>query len=259
MSAAPLIVSIIGGGCDVAVMAAASMLGKRLSAPLITTTASAPEREDCEASRERHEREVRERDAHAATGRSLARLARRHGARLLVMGASRHTTLDQLLGRETTLHVLREADRPVLVVAPTFRKFLRRIVVAIDFGPAALRAAHEALAFLRPGGTLVLTHVVTQSEARRTPPAWSRACGCGPAEAFDELVDRLDPPDGVALETLVLAGDPAEAVVSHASRTGADLVATGMSGAGSRQRMYVGGVATSILRRSPCSVLVTPA
>ena len=59
----------------------------------------------------------------------------------------------------------------------------------------------------------------------------------------------------MAIDTVVVTGDPADQVLAAAERDGADLVATGTHGAGVIERMFVGSVATALLRRATASVL----
>lgn len=281
---APLVVALAGRNDDYAVVVAAGRLSARLDARAIAISVQVPDR-DMRVESEmtghggRGGRGAERRRRIRATLRcalgdgsgwpveiacgtvagTLARLAARAGARLVVMGASRHTTLDQLLGTETTLHLLRVVDRPVLVVRTAFGALTRRVLVATDFGPAARRAADEALALLPRGGTLTLAHVLPRPGDRLPPRATSSSRDRRRAsELLDELAYRLDPPAGVSVEPVELTGDPAEAILSHAAATGTDLIAMGMSGTSFRQRMFVGSVPTSLLRRASCTVLVSP-
>jgi hypothetical protein len=59
----------------------------------------------------------------------------------------------------------------------------------------------------------------------------------------------------LAIETRVVTGEPADEVLALAERDGADLIATGTHGAGALERMFVGSVATALLRRATASVL----
>ncbi|MHB1223426.1 MAG: universal stress protein [Gemmatimonadaceae bacterium] len=282
--AAPLIVALAGRSDDSAVVAAAGRLSARLDARAIAISVRVMGRDmGVEIGMTRYrgtgERGAERRRRIRATLRcapgdaggwpveiesgtvagTLARVAAGAEARLVVMGASRHTTLDQLLGTETTLQVLREVDRPVLVVRPTFDALPRRVLVATDFGPAACRAADEALALLPRGGILTLAHVLPRSGDRLPPRAtWGSRDGRRASELLDELAYRLDPPAGVSVEPVELTGDPAEAILSHAAATGAELIGMGVSGTPFQQRMFVGSVSTSLLRRASCSVLASP-
>lgn len=193
-------------------------------------------------------------------GRTIARVARERRARMIVMGIGRHAPMDRVFGSETALMTIREADRPVLAVAPGFVGLPRHVVVAMDFSAASVLAAGEALALIADGGKLSLVHVrpaddillrlgdetVRQSYDRRV------------ADLFDRVVGALEIPPHVTVEPVSLDGRPADQLLRFVGRVDADLVATGSSGLGFFERLMVGSVATRIIRHSRVSVLVVP-
>ncbi|HEY0972819.1 MAG TPA: universal stress protein [Gemmatimonadales bacterium] len=192
--------------------------------------------------------------------RTIARLARERGSRLIVMGIGRHAPIDRVFGSETALQTIRVADRPVLAVAPGFVELPRHAVVAIDFSPASVRAAEEALSILAEGGKLSLVYVRPRDTdlVRLGSEILNWYDGERVTGLFDRLVASLQVPSSVTLERAVLTGEPADQVLGYADREGADLVATGSSGLGFFDRLIVGSVATRILRRSTVSLLVVP-
>lgn len=192
--------------------------------------------------------------------RTLARAAAEREARLVVMGIGRHAPLDRLLGEELTLQTLRLAPCPVLAVADGWTAAPRRAVVAVDFSPASIRAAEVALALLEDGGTLTLVHArpAFDQALRAASEVWVGAHGQRLTELLDRLRAALSTRPGIAIETEIVAGEPAEAVLAVAARVGAELVATGSTGRGFFTRMVVGSVATRILRTAPVSVLAVP-
>jgi len=192
--------------------------------------------------------------------RTLAQVAAEREARLVVMGIGRHAPLDRLLGEELTLQTLRLAPCPVLAIADGWSGAPRRAVVAVDFSPASVRAAEVALTLLEDGGTLTLVHVRPPLDEALRPAsdAWVGAHRQRLGELLDRLRTALATRPGVAVETELAAGDPAEAVLAVAGQVGADLVATGSTGRGFFARLVVGSVATRLLRSSPVSVLAVP-
>ncbi|HEX6629528.1 MAG TPA: universal stress protein, partial [Gemmatimonadaceae bacterium] len=129
----------------------------------------------------------------------------------------------------------------------------------VDFSPASVRAAEEALALLADGGTLSLVHVRPHYEDLLEPgEAWDLDHDQRVSVLFERLIAGLERRPSVLVTTTVLGGDPAERVLALADREGADLVATGSSGLGFFERLIVGSVATRILRGSAVSVLAVP-
>ncbi|MHB1224909.1 MAG: universal stress protein [Gemmatimonadaceae bacterium] len=192
--------------------------------------------------------------------RTIARAASERRARMIVVGIGRHAPMDRVLGSETALMTIREADRPVLAVAPDAIALPRHAVVGMDFSAASVRAAEEALALLGEGGTLSLVHVRPPADSFLLTGVDPRGATLGRrvTELFQRLVAALAPPPSVTVGTVVLDGDPGEELLGYAEREHADLVATGSSGMGFLERLIVGSVATRIIRHSRVSVLVVP-
>lgn len=169
-------------------------------------------------------------------------------ARLLIVGRGQNDIWEQLVQAETSVEVVRRADRPVLIVDRGFTSLPRRAVVAVAFDDTSRRAAAEAVQLMEGDGTLVLAHVVEPRSAN----------GLGD-RLLAERASELGLRDRVNVQTVQLEGPPATALLAYARRTRADLIAAGISGARGRKRMFTGGVATTLLRQSPCSTLLTPA
>jgi nucleotide-binding universal stress UspA family protein len=189
--------------------------------------------------------------------RTLAGHAAARQASLLVMGLGRHSPLDRLFGRETTVATLRDTTVPVLAVGPSFPRHPSHAVVGVDFGEASTRAAHLALRFLAPGGRLSLVHVAPRFA--RPVEGWERwdaeYAGTLPA-LFERLVARLDPPPEILVETVVLRGDPAATLLARVQQERAPLLAVGAERVGVVDRLLVGSVATSLLRTARSGMLV---
>ncbi len=182
---------------------------------------------------------------YGSTAREIASAADAHAASLIVLAATpRHRS-----GRAA--QVLHVAHAPVLSVAPAWKGLVRRALVAVDFGPASVRAAEIALQLLEPGGTLTLFHVRPLPEFESVDAMEA---------AFERLRTMLEAerPADVTIESKVAAGAVVDRILECASTIGADLVAVGTHGPGVLQRLFVGSTATSVLHGCPATVLVCP-
>ena len=188
----------------------------------------------------------------------IARVAQEMAARLIVVGLGKHDLVHRLFGGETALHLIREANAPVLAVASGTTKPPRRIVAAIDFNAPSLRAAKAALELADEGATLTLVHVIP----------WE-AAGVIPGESWSEYEAELDRRlariaallrrlGQARVEHRVLTGPPARRIVEYATETGADLIATGTRGRSAVARLVLGQTAGTVLRGATCSVLTVP-
>src|SRR5262245_41608110 len=110
------------------------------------------------------------RDGDPAT--TIAKAAREYNARIIVAGLGKHRILDRLFGDETALRLLRIAPVPVLAVASNFAGAPRRIVVALDFSEASIRAARMAVELAGEGATIYLAHVGPRDGAVAAWDGW---------------------------------------------------------------------------------------
>lgn len=190
----------------------------------------------------------------------LAQIAEKRAADLIVLGRSQRGGLNRLVTGETTLNVARHSSVPVLIVDEGMTKPVTA-VVAVDFGPACARAARMAIELLGKSGTLYL--VYAEEPIDLIPDATiAPVVEHYPGEVvvlFRRLIDKLQAPAGVVVETVILNGAPVSVIEEFCERIGADLVATGTHGLSRAACFFLGSVSTGLARRSQIPVLIAPA
>jgi nucleotide-binding universal stress UspA family protein len=77
----------------------------------------------------------------------------------------------------------------------------------------------------------------------------------GAADYLGRLVDRLRG-RGFPVERALAQGPAADAIVAHAERVGADLIAMATHGRSGLGRLLLGSVADQVVRHAPCPVLL---
>lgn len=141
---------------------------------------------------------------------------------------------------------------------------LNRILVPVDFSNHSAKAVRYATTVANKFGARVsLLHVV---EDPFVTGAWQ-------AEAFvpniPELLNDLIKAarahlgdlkkdlaaHGFVVETEVITGQPARAIVEHASTGGFDLIVMGTHGRTGLSHAVVGSVAERVVQKAPCAVL----
>jgi len=189
----------------------------------------------------------------------LTRIAELRGADVLVIGRSQHAVVDRVLGGETVLQIMRMSAIPVLAVDSDV-EIPRTVVAAVDFSPSSILAAKSVLQMMNGSGSLYLVFVEpppvlvpkgADAPARTGIPADLVSC-------FGALIENLGQCRAIRIETVVLNGRPASAVVQFAERVGADLITAGSHGHGRLERFLLGSVSTGIVRNANCAVLVVP-
>ena len=137
-----------------------------------------------------------------------------------------------------------------------------RVVCGVDGSPRAQEAAREAACLAPEGAHMFLVEVVV---ATRVPTAVApdaatvRKTAVLEAAHADLAIARAMIPDGITTATAVCVGSPAPMLVKEAVRLGVDAMALGSHGYGRSAGVLLGSVATRLIHRAPCSVLVARA
>jgi nucleotide-binding universal stress UspA family protein len=143
---------------------------------------------------------------------------------------------------------------------------MRNIVVAVDFSPVSDDVVRTASEIARATGAhLHLLHVappepafvgfdvgpqsVRDAEARRLSDEHRR---------LSDLDRRLEA-EGLRVTSSMWRGDAAEKILDLCARVSADLLCIGSRGRPALVEALLGGVASALLRRSRCPVVVSPA
>jgi nucleotide-binding universal stress UspA family protein len=188
---------------------------------------------------------------------SIVRVAREHGAEIVVLGLGRHGKLARWIGAETAARVARHSAVPVLAVEARTRQLPRTALVAIDFGESSVRAAHEARELLSSGGRLHLLHVRwAMNDRTGRDTEWERTYDLGVERGFNRLVAELRGDDRVVITTELRMGGVIDMTLKVASEIDADVIALGSHNQNLVDRMVIGFTPAAILRGARCSVLI---
>lgn len=187
--------------------------------------------------------------------------ARQLHAGLIVIGLRRHGVMHRVVAGDLLRSVVRMAGVPVLAVRPDLVALPRRVVVAVDFGEASVRAASMARHILADDGEMHLVHVVTDSAHRDSSPA--SLTGAGPfTRAMRDLasmIDDLRAGPGMTITSHVIEGERGAAIDGFAERVRADLLAVGSDEHPLFDRLVNGSVSMGLARTAHRSMLVVPA
>ena len=132
---------------------------------------------------------------------------------------------------------------------------LQQILVATDFGDASAAALAYGRAFARRfGASLHLLHVMENMFLRPVPvdPYQMKAA------MMTRLTERLTDEDRTSLHaTAVLetSDNAAAEIVEYAKGHNIDLIVMGTHGRSAVERLLIGSVAETVVRKAPCPVL----
>ena len=190
----------------------------------------------------------------------VIRAARDAGARLILIGASDHGVLERVFGADTAVRVARAAHVPVLVIPRTCTELPTSLLIAVDFSDESVRAGRAALALFPDPEAVHLVHV-----APSPPPAidliavWEGRYAENAERAFEKVRYALPLPTGTVVGRHISHGNPARELLRVARQRRVDLIVAGSHGHGALKRLFVGSVATDLLRDAMVPVLILPA
>jgi len=208
------------------------------------------------AARAEHAREfgagnlqVNQRFADAPVDSAILEAAATLPGAIVITGPSTDDSLGGLLRGSTVEKLAHGLHQPLLVVRQRVRGPYRRIMVAVDFTPAA-RLALETAAQLFPGRAITAFHAHDSEDAaaNETPP-------------HDQLARFLDactlPQTARALVTPVIGqGEPASQLTRYVLEHEVDLAVLGLHDESTLTRLLMGSRGDHLLQDVACDTLV---
>ena len=192
---------------------------------------------------------------------ALVRVAERERFDLVVIGYGGKAALAEALLGSTTKRVLGSAPCPVLVARGPAPHAIERMLVALDDSDEARRAVEAAAMLARAcGAALTLLHVVDTEVLARAPRAESMLRLRAGQDGYGKLsllwANQLCGRAGLEAELVQVTGPAAQAILDHAVRRGADVVAVGRRERRGVGPLWLGGVSDEVLRDARGAVLV---
>jgi nucleotide-binding universal stress UspA family protein len=143
----------------------------------------------------------------------------------------------------------------------------KKILVAIDGSPQSDKAAEEAVRLAAQSGTKLRSQIyaVLVLPSLKPPSFTDFFPSKPPTEEPDwqekrnrlfYVVEKSASEAGVALESLILYGDPAEELMHFAKEKSCDVIVIGSSGKGMVKRTVLGSVSTKVALQAQCSVYI---
>lgn len=195
---------------------------------------------------------------------TIAAIADRENATLLVLGARGENPVRDFLLGSVPERVLRKTRRPLLVVRHAPATSYRQVLLPTDFSDDA-RHALTLAARLAPQATLTLLHVVdapleAKLEFAGVAPAEIEAyrgqCRRHAEVELQRFLADLPAADKRRIVPDVAIGHPSAVILEKARALGADLIATGKHGRLPVEEWVLGSVTMHLLQNAPCDVLV---
>lgn len=199
---------------------------------------------------------------HGPPAREVARAALAMDATMIIVNSTPPAGVLRTMAGVFATELVRRVRCPVLAVSAPLAERPRRIVAAMDFSPASLRAAQAAALVADAGAVMTLLHVPVPVKFARPHLDRSGApIGADTTTLFDRVENELRPylPADLTFERVVADGSTSSAILDQARLKSADLIVAGTHGPNRLERFFVGSTAVSLLHHSSCAVLIAPA
>ena len=177
---------------------------------------------------------------------------------LLVISLEHHGRSNRLFGGAASSSAVRHPRVPILAVASNASALPRRAVAAIDFTPPSIASATLAASLLADDGILTIAHVAAFTGAEVRAGDLIDVYRAGERAKLEEAAQEIRRRTGVSVETVVLTGTIAEALLAYAAGSKCDLIALGGHEQGFLDRLLLGSVRGKVLGAATCSVLIAP-
>jgi nucleotide-binding universal stress UspA family protein len=210
---------------------------------------------------------------HARPGRAVEGILDEAAAtpcNLIVLGTHGHSGLDRLALGSVTEKVLRKARCPVLTVPPSVGEtpgealyIFKRILCAVDFSEASLKALEYALALAKEADAeLVLLHVIegmadVQHWQQPTNPSILEYLRLSEQHALAQL-RQVVPQDAHVWckpKEVLLTGKPYREILRVAHDEDVHLIVMGVHGRNPVDLMFFGSTTNHVVRTATCPVL----
>lgn len=126
---------------------------------------------------------------------------------------------------------------------------VKNLLYATDFSSYSTQAYFHAVALAENwNAKLTIVNVFCPGSDGQSP---------GDRDFWRQQLESVRPSNpAIAVEHVLLEGDPAAEIVAYAARTKPDVIVLGTHGRSGVDRLLMGSVAERVLRDAPCSVLV---
>ena len=177
---------------------------------------------------------------------------------VVVIGASRSDTFQQLLLGSTAARLAQSLAQPLLVVRRRTRGSYARILVANDFSAGA-RQALETAARLFPGRRITLFHAL--EGVAHPPPEPSADTLHEALAASARFLDGCALPAGAReqIDIMVGHGRVTEAIARQVMDAAVELVVLGVHRLSPVARVFIGSRSDDLLKHLPCDTLLVRA
>jgi len=195
--------------------------------------------------------------------RGLSRLAAEHGARVIVLGSTRHGPIGRVLTGSVARGVVHGAPCAVAVAPHGWE--IRPAGLVFGAGVADTPEAREALALaaefaasahasLRVISAVDIASPAHPMFAATSYEGWRRSRRVDAERVTRELIEAVAP--GTDPELAIIEGDPVECLAA-ASRE-LDLLVVGSRRYGPLRRVLLGGVSAALIDQVHCPLVVVP-
>ena len=175
-------------------------------------------------------------------------------AKAIVIGVGEHYLLEELIG-STTEKVSRMAAQKVIIVNYSSNKTFNNVLSAFDFSDNGIKALRSAIRFSHYfKSKLHILHVHDSNQSHDEIASYA-SITCEKV-IHDEL--QTLSAESINYEVIVKKGPTVMEILDCVEERKIQLLSIGSSGHSALTRLFLGSTVSKIIRRTPCTIVVTP-
>lgn len=189
---------------------------------------------------------------------TIVEFAHEQNAGLIIVGMNKHGVFGRILGEETALEISRLTDIPLLVASPEMKRLPHRIVVALDLNPDSLQVVADAVRQVADTPSISCVHVKPRVDFLGVD--WADVDSGYEFALKERFFDIEKALMRVQLrpDLIVLHGDVTHELSDFVKYSKTELLVVGVRRRRGKSRAIGGRMASRVLRKCECSVLIAP-
>lgn len=185
----------------------------------------------------------------------LCNVANRVDAKAIIVGVGQRYLFEEFIG-STTEKISILAKQKVIIVNNKNGDDIKNVLCAIDFSAnslSALASATRFAAFFKAKLNILNVYNSNQGELEAADHASTIS-----SNVITNELERINGEKEISQNIIIRKGSAVDEVIKTIKENDIDLLCIGSSGHSQLTRIFLGSTVAKIIRKAPCSIMVTP-
>jgi nucleotide-binding universal stress UspA family protein len=184
----------------------------------------------------------------------LCRVSDRLNTKAIIIGVGEHYLFEELIG-STTEKVSRMAAQKVIIVGYSNNKDFKNILSAFDFSANGIKALQSAIRFSHYFKAKL--HILHVHDSNQNDDEIASYASATCEKIIHEELQELSV-ENINYDLVIKRGHTVMEILKCVEERDIQLLSIGSSGHSALTRLFLGSTVAKIIRKTPCSIVVTP-